>query len=1093
MARYAELHCHSYFSFLDGASSPEALVERAAALGMPALALTDHDGLYGAMRFYKAARQASIQPVIGAEVTLAEGLGFPAGSHLTLLARDAVGYANLSRLISYAHQRQPKGQAALQPALLAELSAGLVCLTGCRQGPLAPLLLSGAWDEARRLLGLLASWFDLGELAVELQRPLSRQESTLSRRLAQLADDLHLPLVATGNVHYATPDLARLQDVLVCIRHNVSLAEAGAFLRPNAEYYLRSAEEMAALFAERPDAVANAAAIAERCHVDLDFGGQGVPEFPLPDGESAESYLRSLCEQGLAWRYGDTEDPQASYQVSGSSFARGQSGRRGRTERGPRVTPRAQMEHELAIIAATGLSEYFLTVHDIVAWAKSRGIRCQGRGSAANSIVAYVLGITSVDPLEHNLLFERFLSVERYSADHAMPDIDIDFERDRREEVIQYVYQRYGWEHTAMVCTLVSFRARSAIRDVGKALGFAPEALDRVAKSVDFHSAGKVDAERLSAVLGEDADTERWQTLFELCRQIDDVPRHLGIHVGGMIITRCPLVEVVPVEPATMPGRVVVQWDKDSAEDAGLIKIDILSLAMLSAISEALSLISHAGSEVDIERLPLADPKVYDMICKGDTIGVFQVESRAQAQMLPRLRPRQFSDLVVEVALVRPGPIQGGMVHPYLRRRRGEEPVRYEHPLMARALADTLGIVVFQEQVLMVARDVAGFSAGEAELLRRAMSRKRSREEMERLRQRFVEGALANGASLEQANHVYDQLAAFSGYGFNRAHAASFALLTYASAWIKLYHPLEFYVALLNNQPMGFYSPAVVVEDAKRHGIRFLPVDVNRSAERCAIERLASGEEAIRLGLNYVSGMGEAACRAVVQARAGTEAGFASLEDFCQRVALGRELLEGLIMSGACDCWGIPRRQLLWRLGRALNEVERRRKLVLPAAEDGLPREGGHYGPPLLDDLPGVTLPELGRNEAMALEYAFTGVSSGDSPASLFRLALARAQAVASPNLAQAARGAWVRVGGQVIVRQHPPTAKGFAFITIHDEWGPMNLVLRPAIYERHRLAVRAPGLLAEGTVERDGGVINIVVERLWPLEPEVGEGRERG
>ena len=556
-------------------------------------------------------------------------------------------------------------------------------------------------------------------------------------------------------------------------------------------------------------------------------------------------------------------------------------------------------------------------------------------------------------------------------------------------------------------------------------------------------------------MLGEDAQSEHWQTLFELCRQIDGLPRHLGIHVGGMIVTRCPLLEVVPLEPASMPGRVVIQWDKDSVEEAGLIKIDVLSLAMLSVISEAVALIEKGnGVSLDVERLSLDDAQVYELISSGDAIGVFQVESRAQAQMLPRLQPRCFNDLVIEVALVRPGPIQGGMVHPYLRRRRGEEPVRYGHPGMAKALKDTLGVIVFQEQVLMVAQNVANFSAGEAELLRRAMGHKRSLESMEELRARFVDGAMSNGASQERANRIFDQLAAFAGYGFNRAHAASFALITYTSAWLKHYYPLPFFIALLNNQPMGFYSPWVLVEDAKRHGLHILPVDINRSAECCCVEN-----GAIRLGLNYMHGFGPELCQAVVEARAD---GFESLEGLCQRVSLGRKALESLIMGGGCDCWGVPRRELLWQMGRLLDQ------------------------PTLLDDLPQVSLPSLGGNESLALEYAFTGVSSDASPASLFRRALVRGGAIASTSLAKALSGEWVCVGGQVVVRQRPGTAKGFTFITLEDEWGHMNLVLRPSLYAKYRLALRAPGLLAEGIVERDGSVINIRVQNLSPLFPEL-------
>ena len=1082
MIGYAELHCHSFFSFLDGASTPEDLIERALAQGLHALALTDHDGLYGTIRFHKAAEKAGLRDLVGAEMTLTDE------SHLTLLARNDQGYANLSRLISYARQRQPKGTSLLSPPLLAEHAGGLICLSGCRSGPAARRVLEGDLIEAARVLAELRSWFAPADFYVELQRQQRRDDNGLVQALTHLAHRLDLPLVATGNVHYATRDQSHLQDVLVCIRHNTTLAEAGCLLRPNSEAFLRSPAEMQALFPDHPEALENTVAIADRCHVSLDFSALAVPEYPLPEGVYADEHLARLCRRALPEKYGEANLTPRTVSLADA---------------------RRQMEHELAIIAETGLGEYFLTVYDIVRFSRELGIRCQGRGSAANSIVSYLLGITAVDPLAHNLLFERFLSVERFNLDRAMPDIDLDFERDRREEVIQYVYERYGWEHTAMVSTLISFRARSAIRDVGKALGFAPEALDSVAKAVDFRRASEVSAEKLGHVLGEDADTRRWQLLFDLCRQISGFPRHLGIHVGGMVVTRKPLVEVVPVEPATMPGRVVIQWDKDSAEDAGLIKIDLLSLAMLSAVTEALDIIEdETGARPDVEHLTLDDPAVYDLISRGDTIGVFQVESRAQAQMLPRLQPRIFNDLVVEVALVRPGPLQGGMVHPYLRRRRGQEPVRYEHPGMERALADTLGVVVFQEQVLMVARDVAGFSAGEAELLRRAMSRKRSVEEMEALRERFVRGAMENGATEAQAHHVYDQLAAFSGYGFNRAHAASFALITYLSAWLKLYHPLPFYIGLLNNQPMGFYSPAVVVEDAKHHRIRLLPVDINVSGERCALEG-----NAIRLGLNYVDGFGPEVRKRVVEARG--DRPFAHLDDLARRARLGRDALEALIMAGGCDSWRQDRRQLLWRLGRALDganltpsvaskseatDLSPLRGRGEAGSSSPLPQVGegsGHSATPsglgvrassgpLLDDLPEVELPPMTANESLVAEYAFTGVSSGRSPASLYREALTRAGAITSAELQEAPNGVWVRVGGQVIVRQRPPTAKGFTFITVQDEYGQMNLVLPPDLYEPHRLDVRAPGLLAEGTVDRDGRVVNVRVRRLEPLTPEV-------
>ncbi len=709
MPDYVELHCHTNYSMLDGASHPEELLDRALELHMDRLAATDHEGLYGAVRFYQGALQRGIKPLIGAELTL------DGGHHLTLLAENDEGYSHLSRLISHAQLSHNKGEASLSWSALTQYKEGLICLSGCSRGEIASHLLAHREAEALAAARRYLHLFGREHFFLELQHHLLEHGRRLVASLVELAGHLGAGYVATNDVHYARREGHRLHDVLTCIANHTTLDEAGSLLRANSEYYLKSPQEMEQLFSHLPQALTNTRAIAERCDVTLNFSAHRLPPFELPPGETAGSYLRRLCLQGVERKY-------------------------------PSVTERVlhQLDHELEVIGRTGLAEYFLIVWDICRYAHERGIPAQGRGSAANSVVAYVLDITRVDPIAHNLLFERFLSEEA----NTMPDIDMDFSTDHREEVIQYVYDKYGEEHTAMVCNVVTFRARSAVRDVGKVLGFPLPLLDQVAKALDTRRASRVeeDLERVNG-LAEKTTHLPWRQLLELCREIDSFPRHLSIHVGGMIITARPLVEIAPLERATMPGRVVVQFNKDDVEDLGLIKIDLLALRTLSLIYEALQLIEeHSGVGLDLEHIPLDDPVVYDMLCRVDTIGTFQVESRAQAQTLPRMRPEKFEDIVVEVALIRPGPLQGNMVHPYLRRRAGLEEVTYVHPALKPALEETTGVIIFQEQILKVAMIIAGFTPGEADLLRRAISRSRSQEAMEQLRGRFVEGALAQGA-----------------------------------------------------------------------------------------------------------------------------------------------------------------------------------------------------------------------------------------------------------------------------------------------------------------------------------------------------------
>jgi error-prone DNA polymerase len=1021
---YVELHCHSYFSLLDGASSPEALVERAAELGYSALALTDHDGLYGAVRFWQAAQQHGVKPIIGGEVTMENG------EHLVLLAETRLGYANLSRLISKAQLAGDKGNPHLDLHTLNDCAADLLCLAGCRVSRISKLLAQKKGGEARREVGDLEAIFG-DRLWIELQRHGLPEDASLCAGLLDLARALGIAVVATNNVHYAQRKDRALHDLLTCIRHRTALPEAllSGILHPNSERHLKPPDEMAALFAEHPVALRNTISIAERCNVSLDLTAQRLPNLTLPEGASPSSYLHALCEEGLQRKL-DLADPRA----------------------------RSQLEHELDVIERASLTGYFLVVWDIVRFARSQSIRCQGRGSAANSLVAYLLDITPVNPLEHDLLFERFLS----DGTSTVPDIDIDFAADRREEVIQYVYQKYGEEYVGMVCNVVTYRARSALRDAAKALAFPPDVIDRAAKALDTRSndlaADQIDQHLLDsqAALKEDLP---WHVLTGLMRQMEGVPRHLSIHVGGMLITLSPLVEIVPLERATMPDRVVVQWNKDSVEDVGLIKVDLLSLRTLGMVEEALVHIQAAGeAPPDLDNLPLDDPCIYAMLQRADTIGCFQVESRAQMQMLPQLRPTCFEDLIIEVSLVRPGPIQGNMVHPYLKRRRGAEPVVYAHPTLEPILQETLGVMVFQEQVIRVAVAIAQFTHAEADQLRRAMSRSRSMEAMLALRARFVEKAQANEVPLQIAETVFEQLLAFSGYGFCKSHAAAFAHIAYQTLYLKVYYPAMFYCALLNHQPMGFYSPDVLIGDARRHGIRVLLPDVNHSEAACSLETI-DGHPHVRLGLGYVHGLGEVHQTQIVACR--KDDPFKNLHDFCRRARLPRSNTENLIRAGAMDGWGRERRALLWELGG----------LVYDTALD------------LERPVDMIDLPELSDLEQTLWEYELLGLTPEDHLMGFYRERLRSRGICSSGELGTRREGDTVWTAGLVVVRQRPPSAKGHVFVTLEDEEGLVNLIIRPSVYEQyHDVIHRASVLLAQGELQAVGPQASLLASKLVML-----------
>jgi len=1022
MNAYAELHCHTGFSMLDGASSPEELLDRALVLGLRSLAITDHNGLYGAVCFAHAAQERGIHPVIGAELTLEDG------HHLVLLAENQSGYHNLSALISRSQLAHSKGQARTKLSWVRERSQGLICLTGCRHSPVAGRLLDRDQDGAFAALQQLLSIFDPQHLYVELQNHLRPGDRTLVAELAQLAKEVGLACVATNNVHYAERRGHHLQDVLVAIRHNAALPEARRWLYPNSEYALKSAGDMAQLFEGYEDAVARTVAIAERCQVELAFRDKALHPLPDTGDVSPDERLEQLCREALPRRYPD-RSPQAERQLA----------------------------HELDVIRHVQLAGYFLLVWDIVRYAQRHGWLARGRGSAASSIVAYLLGITNVDPIAHDLFFERFLSAEA----RVMPDIDLDLGARHREEVIQYIYQRYGEEHVAMVCNYVTYRQRSAVRDVGKALGMAPDTVDTLAKQLTWPYrttiAEAMSQQRaLAQKMPSRLSARLWARFLQLCEAIQGLPRHLSIHVGGMCITAAPLHEIVPLERATMPGRVVMQWDKDAMEDAGLIKIDVLSLRTLSAIEEALDLIEgHHGKRVDLETLPLDDPTVYQRLCKADTISTFQVESRAQQQALVKMQPRTFADMVVEVALIRPGPLQGNMVHPFFRRRMGREPVSYAHPLLEPILRETLGVIVFQEQVIRIAVAMGGFTAGEADLLRRAMSRHRSEEAMARFRDRFVQGGVERGVPRETAQGVFDQLRSFASFGFCKSHAAAFAKTAYDTVYLRERYPAAYYCAYLNNEPLGFYAPRIVIGDARRHGVTILPVHVNRSEGRCTLE-----QRAIRLGLSYVDGLGDAAIQRILDARPAE--GFTGLQELCFSTRLPRRSVENLILAGAADAWDTDQRSLLWNLGR------------LHWREEALPLDW----PP-----DGVQLEGMTRAERLMAEYSATGVSAKGHLMELYRRQAKQAGAMRSDELIRIQAGGRVRVAGMVAVRQAPPTAKGFVFLTLEDEHGMMNVIVKPRVFQGYeRIWSRGLVLMVEGSVEREGAVTNVMAEAAWRL-----------
>jgi error-prone DNA polymerase len=1112
---YAELHCHSNFSFLDGASHPEELAEEAARLELAALALTDHDGFYGIVRFAEAARPLGLPTVFGAELTLGareppNGIADPPGEHLVVLAQGTAGYARLAKAISEAQLAGEKGAPRASLVQLADAARAKVhghdasahndhwfVSTGCRKGTVPAALARAGPTAAERALHELVDSFGRDRVLVELWDhgdPLDRHRNDA---LAMCAMRAGVEVIATNNVHYATPARRPLAQALAAVRSRRSLDEVDGWLPAAPFAHLRGAAEQQRRFARWPGAVERTVEIAQACAFDLKLAAPQLPDYPVPFGHDEMSWLRELVRRGAAVYYPPSH---AQYEQA-----------------------MRQIEYELGVIEQLGFPGYFLLLHDIVEFCRRSDIYCQGRGSAANSAVCYALGVTKADAVALGLLFERFLSPER----DGPPDIDLDIEHQRREEAIQYVYERYGRDRAAQVANVITYRPRSALREMAKATGIAPGQADALGKWVDRWAAGPEAFGELTDQVPDDHRivTARNERRFErsirdrtrdgvpidgpdattrppaipplaleLASEVLDFPRHLGIHSGGMVMADRPLIEFCPVEWARMEGRSVLQWDKDDCAAAGLVKFDLLGLGMLTMLHLAVDMVRSQGVEIDLATIP-QEPEVYDLLCAADTVGVFQVESRAQMATLPRLRPRCFYDLVVEVALIRPGPIQGGSVHPYLRRRNGEEEVTYIHPLTRPSLEKTLGVPLFQEQLMQLAVDCAGFTAAEADQLRQAMGSKRSQARMARMRERLMAGMAARGITGETAEEIYTKLEAFSAFGFPESHSVSFAYLVYSSSWIKYHYPAEFAAALLNAQPMGFYSPHTIVRDARRHGVHVLGPDLNASPRDATLEPRPLDVEpvgrplrgfhaepshlAVRLGLRSVRGLHDALLDRIDDER--TEHPYTDLEDFVRRTGATVDQVEALATAGAFEqCFGQSRRAALWAAGAL-----------------GTARPSAHRDGTVVETLPGVVvgadaplLPGMTETETVHADLWAMGISVGKHPTEFVRAELARQGVVSNADLREIADRTVVEVAGIVTHRQQPATAKGTVFLNLEDETGLVNVICSKGVWKRFRTVARgAPALRVRGVLEKHQGITNLVAGRITRLPISLAEG----
>ncbi len=1044
---YAELRCRTNFSFLEGASHPDECVAQAAELGYAALAITDRNSLAGVVRAHTAAKQFGLQILIGAEITPLDA------PPVVLLATDRKAYGRLSRLITLGRRNAPKGECRLRFDDLAEYAEGLIAAivdpawfpeaTGSSPPDYSPtkrlrIHHDGDWNLAglrnyRDLLG------DRCYLLAELHHGPHDERHLEELRL--LAEKTDIPLTAANGPCFHHPSRRPLHDVLTAVRAKTTVAQATDLLLANAERYLKSPEQMQRLFARAPEAIRRTVEIAQRCKFSLDELRYEYPEELAPPGLTPLNHLKQLTWEGARERY-------------------------------PNGIPEkvvGLINHELQLIGELGYEAYFLTVWDLACFAQKHNILYQGRGSAANSVVCYCLKVTSVDPERMDMLFERFISRERAEA----PDIDVDFEHERREEVLQYIYQKYGRERAGMTAEIISYRPRSAVRDVGKALGLSLDRVDTLAKALDGHS-GESNLEERCRMAGLDPESEVGKQLLGLVGELVGFPRHLGQHVGGMVMTRGPLCELVPIENASMADRTVIEWDKDDLDDLGILKVDCLSLGMLTAIHRCFDLLAkHENLHLTLASLPEGDTATYDMICRADTMGVFQIESRAQMSMLPRLKPRCFYDLVIEVSIVRPGPIQGDMVHPYLRRRAGLEEVTFPSELVEDVLRKTLGVPLFQEQAMRLAIVAAGFTPGEADQLRRAMGSWRKSGNIDAMQRKLIDGMVKQGLSEEFAARVFEQIRGFGAYGFPESHAASFALLVYVSAWLKCHYPAAFCAALLNSQPMGFYAPAQLVRNAKEHGVEVRPVDVNHSDWDCTLERTTSGKLAVRLGLRMLIGLGAAPARLIEQAR--EDGPFRTLADFTQRTGVSRAVLTKLAEGDAFGSLGFSRRQSLWQ---ALSQEKR-------------PRDQPLFAGMTDDEETPIKLPAASLRDEVQIDYLTSGLSLKAHPLGFHRSQLDRMGVVAASRLGELRDGRFVRVAGLVLVRQRPGTAKGITFVTLEDETGVINLIIHQETWNKfYKVARTAPAMLASGRLQNQQGIIHVLVSKLESLPGKVGQMR---
>jgi error-prone DNA polymerase len=1036
---YTELHARSAFSFLEGASVPEELANVCAQRGMVSMAMLDRDGVYGAPRFYQAAKKIRMQAHIGAEITSAFGWRYP------LLVESREGYQNLCRAITRMKLRARKGEGHIEAEELADMSAGLVCLTGGEEGPLANALEKGGIARGMECVRQLCELFGRENVYVELQRHYCREEEARNQAAVEIARKLSLPLLATNGVCHALPHERELLDVFTCIRNHRNLATAGRLLSRNSERHLKSPAEMEQLFADLPEAIANTQSLSSRLQFTMKDLGYEFPKYPVPGGGTQMEFLRHRTHEGMVSRYGADNEKA-----------------------------RLQIDRELALIEKLDLPGYFLIVWDIVRFCREKNILVQGRGSAANSAVCYALGITAVDPVGMGLLFERFLSEER----GEWPDIDLDLPSgDQRERAIQYVYERYGKLGAAMTANVITYRGRSAAREIGKALSFDPETLGRLASLVSAweYKDTSDTLERHFQDAGFDLKHPKIRKFFELCVQVQDLPRHLGQHSGGLVVCQGQLDSVVPLEAATMPGRVVVQWDKEDCADMGIVKVDLLGLGMMAVLEDSLQIIREQyEEEVDLGHLPADDPVVYETLQKADTVGMFQIESRAQMACLPRLRPTCFYDIVVQVAIIRPGPIVGKMVHPYLKRRQGREAAECLHPSLEPVLARTLGVPLFQEQLLRMAMIAAGFTGGEAEELRRAFGFKRSERLMKDVEVKLRDGMNRNGITGETQDTIVKSITSFALYGFPESHAASFALIAYASAYLKCRYLAAFTAAMLNNQPMGFYHPATLVKDAQRHGLRVRPIDVTCSDWLCTLEKI--GEKfALRLGLRYVKGLREEAGREIVRQR--DARAFRSIDDLKLRVpVLQKSELTALAEIGALNVVGrkagFHRRDALWQIER----VSRRAGPLLEVCEEA---EGAGNE----SDASHSPLQPMTAEDRLVADFRNTGMTVGPHPLSYHRQQLKREGILSAADLQHLADGVEVRVAGSVIARQRPGTAKGFVFLSLEDETGISNAIITPQLFQQdHVVIVHHQFLLIEGRLQNQDNVISVKAERVRAL-----------